>query len=328
MLMPGQEVVPYYLKLTRLYLYILILVHFTPYYLRHYIKRNYRDNIVIFGSYVAQIGVQRKRRHIALYDAIYNIVLDGYRELTGQRLDPHVGYMVGLGVDFVMRLDKHVDMQLKNNTLLQLDETLKAPELQELLTVFRRWIRQSGQYHLMDPLLKSLVSDYDIYIQSLKTARSSIHFDDILRSAHLDSAFLFRRAIELLCLMNAYKLNETVLNDFYLFGMVCKLSDDIVDIIVDIKRDHPNLLYALLRQNKNECAVFETAVEGRRRLDATWWRKHCPVTYIQYFEYVEHYYNSIRSSKLKLLCDLIFLPVVLGFDLMQSQKRKGAKWHE
>ena len=79
-------------------------------------------------------------------------------------------------------------------------------------------------------------------------------------------------------------------------------------------RAGPDLLYSLLAEHPREREVFETVVNGNTRLSGPWWIKHCPVTITQYFDTAREYYSRIESSKLRLTCDLLFLPAVLGAD--------------
>jgi hypothetical protein len=163
--------------------------------------------------------------------------------------------------------------------------------------------------------LRSVFADYyERYIHALGSPEKDWHFTAILKGIEIDSGIQLRSMLEVVGLFNGHQPHEEVQRNFYALGMAGKFADDKVDLVRDISKNRPNLLYALISQNEAKLSALETAIEGKKRLDVDWWNKHCPDTYVEYFEYIEHYYNQISSPKLRLACDLMMLAVVIGYD--------------
>ena len=120
--------------------------------------------------------------------------------------------------------------------------------------------------------------------------------------------------MEVVCLFNAHELESTILDDYYLLGMAGKFVDDMADLLLDREKGYLNLLNALLCQTPTELEAFQLAVHQKKQRDAFWWEEYCPDTYIRYLEYIEYYYNQLRSSKLRLVCDLMMIIPMTGYD--------------
>jgi len=309
--------IPYRAKFTRPYLCSLLLFRYLPYYIHHYVSQRYRRDIPAIGYVLPRLYKWQWRWHGAMYDTMYNILLDGYTELTGLKVIPATGQMLFFLIELTRCLDKHLDSLLGNNDnpSLALEEILEIPALKEQLTIFRCYVEQFGRAEPIFVYLKGLFTEhYERHILNLKTARQSGQFEDILTVAHIDNGGWLRVVMEVVRLFNAHELESTVLDDYYLLGMAGKFADDMADLLQDIDKGYLNLLYALLCQTPAELEVFQFAVRQKKLLDTSWWSKHCPTTYIRYFEYIDYYYNQLCSSKLRLACDVVMIIPVIGYD--------------
>ena len=155
----------------------------------------------------------------------------------------------------------------------------------------------------------------------LNTAKSSLQFEDTLEAVKIESRWL-HGVMEIVRLFNGHQINDEVLNDFYLFAMIGKFADDMADLVCDIEKGLPNLLYALIRQNPVEYACLQLAIEKRKRLSIYWWKKHCPITYMCYFKHIEYYYQQMKSSKVRVASTLMFLSPARG---VQCPTLKGVE---
>jgi hypothetical protein len=315
---------PYRLYMTRPNLKKGLLFRLAPYYLNHLIRQPYRRDIPAIGYRVPRVLTRKRRRLTALYDAMYNLLLDSYAEITHSRLAAETGEMFFLLIELTRRIDEHLDQHLGNDTSLSLDDVLKAPLIQEQIGIFRSYLHLFGRADTIMGYLRDLfATHYNNYVRALEKASSTHQFDAVLAAAEVDTGIWLRCTMEAVALFNGHKPDAEALDNFYLFGMVGKFADDMVDLPRDIEKNDPNLLYALISQTPGEKDILLTALEAHERLRASWWNEHCPRTFMAYFEYIEHYYRQIISRKLRFACDLIMLPAIVGrdYDPERSQGR-------
>ena len=311
----GGYQLPYRLYVTQPNFKKRLLLRLAPYYLNHLVRQPYRRDVPAIGYKVPKVLTQRRRRLTALYDSMYNLLLDGYAEITHSKLAAETGEMFFLLIELTRRIDEHLDQHLGSDTSLLLDDVLKAPLIQEQLAVFRSYLQLFGRAQVIMTYLKDLfAAHYDSYVRTLEKANSSLQFDDVLVAARVDTGIWLRCMLETVALFNGHKPHEEALNNFYLFGMVGKFADDMVDLPRDVEKNDPNLLYALAYQTLPERNALHAALKAHKRLRVTWWSEYCPHTYRRYFEYIEHYYKQIISEKLRFACDLIMLPAIVGRD--------------
>lgn len=312
-MMRKQQPVPYRLRLSRFYLFYLCVFHLLPRGLYHFIKRPYCRDVLAIDYELSQQNRKQKRGLRALYDTMFSFLLDGYVELTGTKLASGTGQMVFFLVELARRLDKYLDEYFEIGNSLAMNEILEIPEIQEQIAVFRRYL---GLFGCAEPILEYLNqmfdNHYDTYIDTLKAAKNNHRFKDVFEVARTDTGIWFRSVMEMVILFNKHQMNDEVLNDFYLFGMVGKFADDMADLVADIEQGSPNLLYALIRQNPEEYAHLQFAIKKGERLNIAWWKKRCPLTYIQYFKHIEHYHQQIKSSKVRIVSMLMFVPPARG----------------
>ena len=173
--------------------------------------------------------------------------------------------------------------------------------LNQFLDLYRHIAMFGYAMPIIKYLLQSLITYnyYDRYIYAFNIARDHLQFEDTLEVAKIDSGLACLTVIEAACLFSGHPIDDEILNDFYLFGMVGKFADDMFDLTDDIEKGLPNLLDALVRQNPEEYACLQLAIKQGERLTIAWWKKRCPLTFICYFKYVEHYYQQIKSSKVR-----------------------------
>jgi hypothetical protein len=232
--------------------------------------------------------------------------------------------MFFLLIELTRRIDEYLDQHLGGETPLSVDEVLKAPLIQEQITIFRGYLQLFSR---ADPIMRYLrdlfAAHYDSYLKTLEKANNTLRFDDVLGATKVDTGIWLRCMLEVVALFNGHELQEEALHNFYLFGMVGKFADDMVDMPRDVEKHDPNLLYALTCQTQCDKDALHAALEAHERLRVTWWGEHCPHTYRRYFEHIEHYYQQIVSKKLRFACDLIMLPAIVGrdYDPERSQGR-------
>jgi len=101
--------VPYRLKFTSPYRYKLQL-YLLRYTIAHYLMCPYHVDIPSIGYRVPD-RIRRNRRRTALYDAMYNILLDSFTSVTGATVSAATGQMLFLLIDLTRALDEYLDEQ-------------------------------------------------------------------------------------------------------------------------------------------------------------------------------------------------------------------------
>lgn len=304
----------YYLKFSKIYVFNLLFRLF-PYYLRHFFNSPHCKDVPDINYKCLRIPLFdiRLRNRRALYHAIRHILLDGYAELTELKLMPATGQLFFFALELTVIFDEHLEKRLETNTPLDLAQILDEPIVKQRRKDFIYYLQQFGREEIIATHLQDLfVTYYDTYTHIL--LQNDWQFEEIYKAVQLDNGLWLRSLMEVICLFNEHDFQEAVLENFYAFGMVGKLADDMVDLVRDFNRGRPNLLYALICQNEAELANFQYALENRTRLTQDWWFNSCPRTYEEYFRYVEKYYDQITSQKLKLACDLLMFPAIMGYD--------------
>src|SRR5438128_322475 len=104
-----RQQVPYRLYMTQPNIKKRLLLRLAPYYLNHLIRQPYRRDVPAIGYMVPKVLTRRRRRLTALYDSMYNLLLDGYTEITRYRLAAETGEMFFLLIELTRRIDEHLD---------------------------------------------------------------------------------------------------------------------------------------------------------------------------------------------------------------------------
>ena len=309
----NETLAPYREKFTRIYCGWLGL-RLIPYFWRHLIYRPYFRDIPEVG-YAFPKERKDRRLRMALYGAMYNILLDGYQELSGSSLRAETGQFLFLVIDMTKKLDEFLDNQLDLQHLPQLQETLATPSVGTQIDLLRRYVETK---HCAEPVfdyLNRLFGDhYDNYVQSLVRARGANDFDAALTAAQIDTGIWLAAVIDLVAMFNGNAMEADAREEFYWLGMVGKFADDMVDISRDVAQKRLNLIHMLIQQQSDELANLYTAIDNKVRLSAKWWKERAPKTFSRYFEFIDSFYHHIKHEQLQFACDLIVLPTLLGSD--------------
>jgi hypothetical protein len=319
----GYQQTCYHSKALHPAFYGFLLFRFSRYYLYHYLTQSYRRHLPMIGD----ISPQRQmwRWHGAIHDTVYNLLLDGYTELTGLQVSPPTGQMVFLLIEMTKCLDDYLDTQAGQHagSSLSFECVLAQPALQEHLATFSRYLQHFGQARpVLTYLKKQFTEQFDAHIQALHRAQSTRAFDDILAVAQVDNGGWLRAVMETVRLFNSHTFAEDLLSDYYFFGMAGKFTDDLVDLHQDRQQGSLNLLDSLLRQTPAELAAFDLAARHHRKPGFSWWQRHCPLTYTRYFTQIAHYYTQLRSPRLRRAYDLMMLLPTFGYNLDPSRAEK------
>jgi len=273
----------------------------------------YRRNIPEIGFNFSEKGRKHKRRVIALYDSMLNILLEGYVEIMGEKVIPSTGQMLSLLFEMTLSLDEYLDKHRKTNDSLNIKTILEKPSIKEQRDMFHSYLRLYGRDESISSYLKDMfAAHYDHYIRLIRMDVGQESFEKTLEIAQMDNGRGYSSAGEIVRLFNLHQPNQNMLSQFYLLGMVGKFAEDIVDLACDIQKGHLNLFRSLVKQNPDEKENLFRQVEYQPRIDLDWLNKNCHRTFVEYFSLMEYYYNQITFPKLRLVGDLLIVPVYIG----------------
>lgn len=273
----------------------------------------YRRNIPEIGFKFSEQGRNHKRRVNALYDSMFNIFLEGYVEIMGEKVIPSTGQMISLLFEMTLNLDEYLDKHRKTNNSLNIKEVLEEPTIKEQRSRFHNYLRLFGRDESISSYLKDMfATHYDHYIRLIGMDVGQESFEKTLEIAQMDNGRGYSSAGEIVRLFNLHQPNQNMLSQFYLLGMVGKFAEDIVDLACDIQKGHLNLFCSLVKQHPEEKANLYREVEHQPHIDFKWLNKNCHKTFIEYLSFMESFYNQITFPKLRLVGDLLIVPVYIG----------------
>lgn len=286
-----------------------------PFFLYHFIRRPYRQSVPALGYKKLPVTLRRRGRD-SLYDALFLLLLQCLAKFTQISLyHPSTGQMLFFLSGMLASFDGCLEKRFQTGASLAFEDVLAELAVQERLQILRRYLHLYGaEEPIMNHLRQMFADHYETYIVALKRTQQDLVFEDVFACAHADSGIELCCLMEIAALFNGITLDEQARKDFYLFGMLGKFADDWIDIKRDLREGSPNLFYTLLCQVPDELAAFKKRVAQGKPLKVSWWHQRCPLTYAHYFEYIEQHYQQIQLSHLRLVCDLVVLPVIVGYD--------------
>lgn len=302
----------FYKRFSKRYIFTLLL-RLSPYYIYHFLIIPYRRNVPEIGYKLPERSRKQKKRLIALYDAMLNILLKGYIESMGEKIIPSTGQMLSFLFELTFRLDEYLDKRRKTNDSLSRKEALEDPRIKEQLNTFRNYVRLFGREEPITSYLKDMfATHYDHYAKLISSEVGRESFENTLEISQMDSGQSLSSAMEIVRLFNMHQPNQKMLNQFYLLGTLLKFIEDIIDLACDIQKGHLNLFCSLAKQHPDEMANLYREIENQQRFDFEWLNKNCHGTFVEYLSLMDSYFSQISSQKLKLVCDLSALPIFLG----------------
>jgi len=298
-----------------LFFIIKILFRFFPYYFKHFIIYKSQKSIPEIGYRKDKLNLFTKM-HRALYDAMYNIVIDGYLEHTGLKVSKDTFIMIFFLRQFIASLDDELEEQLANDRFNGLEALLESKSVSVYLNYIKQYqVHQKCEHNIAGHLTSWLGLEFDRYICLTRNTVKSYNIEHILECNNYDSGMWLEVLTECVALFNDHnQLDTKTIKDLNFCGNACKLADELVDIRRDVKELDPNVMVAILEKYPVEKKVFLKEMNSKKWLCLKWWLKNCPESTDEFFGLVDEFYNSISSSKLKLVCYMSFLPAIIGYD--------------
>lgn len=279
-----------------------LLARFLPYYLRHFVAQPYRTA----GARLREPG---RRHHIAMYDAVIEIMLRGYAELAGCELRRETGQVVVKLMHLGFAFDDELERRSADGQPLGFDDVFGASGVSEPLAAWRGYMQNFDTYPAIREFLFSyVISLYNSHREA--TERGGATFDELI-AADWDSGGLLVAMAHVVGRFHSAPPSQDIIGQFSSLGVTAKLADDMVDLRSDLAGKRPNLLESLATEEAELARVSAALAEGRR-LSARWWRKNCPKSYARLSRAYERHHVALTSRSLRLANSLMWTPALIG----------------
>jgi hypothetical protein len=289
-----------------------LLISFAPRYLRHFASSPFRtdDGRERPRGPLRALGL---RHHIAMYDAVLDLMLRGYEEISGLRLHPATGQAAVKLMHLGFAFDDEFERRTETGDPLSFEEVFGGTRVAGPL---RQWQEFMGGFETY-PSIRDFLTGfagrlYADYLRAGELLCESRDFGQLLENAVLDSGGLLVALAEVAGRFSGSPPDEEIIRQFTSLGVTAKLADDMVDFRSDLAAGRLNLLEILARQDDTELARVNQALIAGRRMSAGWWRRNCPRGYARLMEAYERYQATLTSRSLLLASRLMWTPTLVG----------------
>lgn len=289
-----------------------LLARFLPFYLRHLVLQPYRNRGRL--DCVREVLTNPARCHqIAVYDAVLELILNGYAELAGHRLSPQTGHVAVMLTRIGFAFDDEYERQTTASGPPGFEDLLHSPHVQERVLEWRDFMQQFETYSAIRDFLMDFVAHlYKDYAETAAETVGPVSSDAIMKGATLDSGGLLVALAQVVGQFHAAPAESILLAQFSCVGVNGKLADDVIDFRLDVTDQRPNLLLALAREDGAEYARALGSVATAKTMSTRWWRRNCPRTYRQLAGAYEEHQARITSAWLRYASSLMWVPALLG----------------
>lgn len=283
---------------------------FVPHFTRNLIKHDYRGGLLEGGSFSGRVRV-------AAYDSFISLLLDGYSELAGHQVRPQTGGLIVRLNRLVAAIDDEYEARLADHRSLDFADVLGASQVQAKLVQFGDFLKPYPERRAIRNFLYERVEqNYHTYVSLSASDASKQDSDWHFQTALLDSGGLSECLAHVIGLFHGQPVAEEVAGQFFVFGMMGKLADDVIDFWDDLAANRANLLLGMLHSHPAEQKKVEEwapSIPGTAiRHGLRWWRRTCPESYADAADLVRDHRARLTSPKILLACDLVLLPAWYG----------------
>ena len=288
-----------------------LLVSFLPIYLRHLVGQPYRAA----GFRTNLAGLVRTpglRHHIAMYDAVLEIMLRGYADLAGLRLRHETGQVAVKLMHLGFAFDDELERRTADGLPLEFDAVFGGAGVQRPLTEWRGFMQDFDAYPAIREFLFSYVTTlYASHQKAAAGAGREASFDELV-AAEWDSGGLLVALAHVVGRFHSCPPSEDVVGQFSSLGLTAKFADDMVDLRSDLAAGRPNLLDALAREDERDLAQMRDALAAGQTMSSRWWRDNCPHSYARLSAVYEQHAAALTSRWVRLANGLMWTPALVG----------------
>jgi hypothetical protein len=288
-----------------------LLARFVPHYLHHVLSQPYRG-LVPWQNLRELITNPARRHQIAVYDAVLDLMLKGYAELTAAPLRPDTGRVAVMLTRVGFAFDDEYERRIRQTEPTEFADLLQSPQVQNRVLEWRAFMSDFECYDSIRKFLMDFVAG--LYADYARTAGDSgvTSFDTALKSATIDSGGLLVALAHVVGQFQEVPASNEIVEQFSSVGVNGKLADDFIDFPLDLAERRLNLLEILARDDEQEHATAIATLSAGKPMNAGWWRRHCPHAYSQMAQAYTDHKARVTSRWLRYVSDLMWTPALLG----------------
>jgi hypothetical protein len=290
-----------------------ILARIIPRYLLHLMLRPYRKGLP--REPLPDISTQFRARHAAAaLDVWINQLVRAYPGVCGRSANRVLGRLAVRYMRLLAVFNREYEHRLATGQPLDLAQICAAPlvvsRLAEWEEFTKRHTTEPDVIHFLST--DAVADDYAAYVAV--TTQPGFDSDPALQvdSIRLDSGGYLTYLGKLIDHVSNRPTDPTTVADLFQLGMVAKLADDLADLHADYAEGRYNLLLALLAHHPTEMTAVTWRLDHATPISVRQWHESAPATFRDFSHIFEGHYLSLRSQKLRRLCDLTVLRAVRG----------------
>jgi hypothetical protein len=287
-----------------------LLARFAPHYVRHLLLRPFRGRPPL-ASLRGFVAAPARCHHIAMYDAVLELMLRGYADLAEHPLRPDTGRIAVAFTRIGFAFDDEYERREAAAESLAFDDVFASPAVLRPLQEWRELMRDVEAYPRIRDTLGAFVRRlYADYRDAHEEPAADRGFDVLVRRAAMDSGGLLVALAHVVGLLHGAPPTPAVVEEFTALGLTAKLADDIVDFAGDRRGGRPNLLDTDASAEAE--ARIVAALATGTRMSARWWRRNCPPEYLRIVAVYTARQAAMTSPWLAYTARLMWIPALLG----------------
>ena len=284
---------------------------------QHYYLRPCRKNL---GDLTAQ--EQERSPYNALYDAMFSLILSGYKRLAKHELREDSAKLLFYVRRWMRQIDDEFERILASKDTPDLDRIQQATEVTFCRERALGFAEKTGSAEAIATTVDSfLTSHFARYLQTIDGAMEAADVAQALEMVRLDSGIWLQTVMGCVRQFNRLPVNPRVDRNLLHVGIAGTLADDLLDVGFDYRDGDSNVLVSILKNEPGEFETMLAAGPAVGALGARWWEENCPVSFQRMFALIEYHHCQIESPHLMATTDLMLYPVMLGYDY-KAQIRK------
>jgi hypothetical protein len=290
-----------------------ILARAIPRYLLHLMLRPYRKGLP--REPLPDLSTRFRAQHAAAaLDVWVNQLVRAYPGVSGRSANRVLGRLTVRYMRLLAVFNREYEHRLATGQPLDLAQICAVPlvalRLAEWEEFTRQYTSEPDVIHFLST--DAVADDYAAYVAV--TTQPGFDSDPALQvnSIRLDSGGYLTYLGKLIDHVSDRPSDPTTLADLFQLGMAAKLADDLADLQADYAEERYNLLLALLASHPTEMAAVSWRLDHGIPISVGQWHESAPATFRDFSRMFEGHYLSLRSKKLRRLCDLTVLRAVHG----------------
>ncbi|NUT05377.1 MAG: hypothetical protein HOV76_18040 [Hamadaea sp.] len=281
---------------------------------RHAVRRPYRQ-----GLPSGDDRLIRRRIRAAVYDSVVHLLLDAYAEIDGVSLQRRTGPILVRLNRMLAAFDDAFESRLGAGSSLSFPDVFADHVVQERMDEAIAYLIDYPEGPGIREYLNEWVnSQYAAYVALATRERVHERLDDQLELARVDSGGLATCFANCVGLVQEARPSVALIDQFTSLGLLGKIADDVVDFWDDLRSDRINIVRGVLHRSPTEEALVLRRAGSMDSTSISWWRHHCPATYVALSTLLADYRRHATAPSMTLAADLMLLPARWGRTVIRA----------